>query len=237
MSRLLKSTATAPAPGTSFVSKDENIESYSSPVAVLGLPKEYEALPLKQAFDLQRKNTVFQKLFSLNSNEMILQEISSTCSISGTTSTFPGLLYLSQTFICFVAATKSQCLLSLPYFAIMRVERINSQTSTVSITARHNLKLLFQLHGDKTATDKFCELLKKGLQEHIGSMKSLKPFLATCPSEALLAGKEGNIAGLGTVYGYIDSTKYLFSLSDYLEYQRKTNCATGSHISKTTDET
>ncbi|KAJ3364234.1 hypothetical protein HDU91_002667, partial [Kappamyces sp. JEL0680] len=207
MSRLLKSTATDPAPGQSFAQEQTNSEQHISPAAILGLAQGHENLPLKQAFDLQKKNNAFQQLFSLVATETITQELSAVCSVSGTSNSHPGTLYLSPTYLCFISTQKYQCQLTLPFFAIMRVERINAQTSTIAITARHGFKLLFQLNTDKPAADRFCLALRDRLQEHVESMKKLKPFLQTCSSEDLLSGRDTSISGLGATFGYIDSKK------------------------------
>jgi hypothetical protein len=226
MQRLLKSTSTDPAPGLAFQQNLDFPNDISSPVAVLGFAKGAESIPLKQAFELQKKNSGFQTIFSLAGTETILEEQSVVCSISGTTSTFHGTLYLSQTFLCFTSSAKYQCQLTLPFFAVMRVERINAQTSTVAITARHGLKLLFQIMADKSVADRFCALLRERLQEHVSSMKKLKQFLSTCPSEDLLNGRDANIGGLGMVYGFVDSkkanekNKLRFWLSYFKEFGR-----------------
>ena len=209
MSRLLRSTATDPAPGQSFKAEEAIPEvNYSSPVAVLGLPKEYESLPLKEAFDLQKRNKTFQQMFSLPFAESISFDIPTTCSVTGTSSSHPGTLFLSPTFLCFASNARHQSQLSIPCYAIMKVERISSATSTVSITARHGLKLIFQLLCDKSTADNFCNLLRGHLQKHVEMMKLLKPFLLTCPSEDLLNNRDGSISGLGAKFGYIDATKF-----------------------------
>ncbi|KAJ3001017.1 hypothetical protein HDV02_000086 [Globomyces sp. JEL0801] len=201
MTRLLKSTLTDPAPGLSEEDKDK----VNSNINVLGFLKGNENKPLKQVFDTQKKNTGFHWLFSLPESETILADATAICSISGTELTFHGIVYLSQTFIAFVSSAKYQCQMTIPFFTVMKVERINSQTSTVAITARHGLKLLFQFLSDKVQSDTFCSLLRDRLQSHIPSMKLLKPFLATCASESLVANKDPPISGLANKFGYLDT--------------------------------
>ena len=220
MSRLLKATVTDPAPGHSFaLLKSESKHDLSvsehqfSPAAVLGLTaKGYEHLPLRQAFEFQKVNVGFQRHFSLSSSELILNEIVATCTISGTTANFLGQLYLSPSFLCFSSDSKYECILVIPYYAIMRVEKINSPTATIAITARHSLKLLFAFTStsEKSIIDSFCKTLRDRLQVHVESMKLLKPFLGTCSSEDLIAGRDpeaGSISGLGSVFGYVESKK------------------------------
>ena len=221
MSRLLKATVTDPAPGHSFalLKSSPSIadmlasEPQFSPAAVLGLTsKGYEHLPLRQAFEFQKVNIGFQRHFSLHSTEVILNELPATCSVSGTTANFSGQVYLSPSFLCFTSNARYQCLLVIPYYAIMRVEKINAQNATIAITARHNLKLLFAFAAgaEKSSVDAFCKVLRDRLQVHVDSMKKLKTFLATCSSEDLLAGRDpeaGSISGLGSVFGYVESKK------------------------------
>lgn len=207
MARLLRSTATDPAPGQSFEIEEAPHEAYSSPAAVLGLPKEYENLPLKKAFELQKRNHLFQQLFNLVGTEIIQLDSNCTCFISGTAFSFQGIIFLSPGFLCFSSTASRQCQLALPFYSIMKVEKMSGQPATVSITARHGLKLVFALMTDKATPEKFCQILKDRLQEHVESMKLLTQFLTSCPSEDLLAGRDGTISGLGSTFGYLDSTK------------------------------
>jgi hypothetical protein len=93
---------------------------------------------LKEAFELHKKYTTFQQVFALDSSEIIHQELSATCSISGTNVSFSGTLYLSPTFICFMATQKYLGQFTLPFYCVMRVERLGSgqSQSTIAITAR-----------------------------------------------------------------------------------------------------
>lgn len=218
MNRLLKSTATDPAPGESFAIQKQKSsvdvfsasEQFNSPAEALGLSaKGYEHLPLRQAFELQKINNAFQQNFSLESTELICQEIPATCALSGTVLNLTGTLYLSKTFLCFTSTQKYQCNLSLPFYAVMRVEKINAQIATIAITARHSLKLLFGLNADKPSSDAFCAGLRDRLQENVNNMKGLKSFLATCSSEDLVSGKESErVSGLGATFGYVEAKKY-----------------------------
>ena len=207
MMRLLKATSVDPAPGMSVQEHERSKNNIDTVESLLGLIKDSEKLPLREAFELSRKSAKFQDLFSIPANETILQETAVVCSISGTASSFHGVLYLSQTFICFASTAQYQCQFTLPFFAVMRVERINNQTSTVAITARHNLRFMFQLLMDVEGGNKFCTVLRERLQSHISSMKMLKDFFISCPSEDLLAGKEPNVSGFGVKYGYVDAKK------------------------------
>ena len=121
----------------------------------------------------------------------------------------------------------------LPFFAVRRVEKISSQTSTIAITVWHQMKILFQLIGDKNVTDKFCDNLRDKLQAHIGLMKHLKSFLSQCSSEILLNERFITDGGLGIKFGYVDTkrlrnekkqkkTNIILKLKS-LESKRKTN--------------
>ncbi|KNC97733.1 uncharacterized protein SPPG_06734 [Spizellomyces punctatus DAOM BR117] len=204
MQKLLKSTATEPAPGLSLQEQEQ-----SSITGIVGSLKGPGAgtRPLKQSFEEQKRNAKFQSVFNLPASESLLEEITAICTISGTKSSFSGRLSLSDTYICFISSAKYQCYLVLPFYAIMRVEKINSQMSTIAITVRHQLKLHLQMTSDKQSADKFCGTLRDRLQAHVGLMKRLKEFLATCPSEELLNGKEVQMGGLGLKYGFVDGKR------------------------------
>ncbi|KAI8903108.1 rab-GTPase-TBC domain-containing protein [Gorgonomyces haynaldii] len=218
MNKLLKSTSTQQAPGLAF-----GKEELTSPAAILGLGSN----SLKESFEIHRKNLKFQWLFNLDNSEQIKHTATAIFSLSGSQNTnFHGTLYLSDSFLCFLSTAKHQCQLTLPFYAIMRVERINSQTSTVAITARHQLKLLFQFMTDRNTADLFCDVLRDRLQTHVGAMKKLKPFLLSCPSEDLLAGRDILQGGLGSKFGYIDNkravekSKLRYWVSYYREFGR-----------------
>jgi hypothetical protein len=204
MHRLLKSTATEPAPGLSASEQDDEVS-----LKIAGIPESAIGTPLKQIFDTQKRDLKFQNLFSLPLSEHLAEEIPSVCTImiSGSQTNFQGKLYLSSSFMCFTSTAKYQCQLVLPFFAVKRVERINSQSSTIAITVWHQLKLLFQLVGEKGISDQFCKTLKDKLQSHVPMMKLLKPFLTTCASEDLLNDVDTDKGGLGKKFGYLESKR------------------------------
>ncbi|TPX48227.1 hypothetical protein SeMB42_g03081 [Synchytrium endobioticum] len=213
MQRLLKSTTTDPAPGMSLerqlAADQAEIDHLMS--AITGASTTGRASnntrPLKRSLEEQKRNAKFQIVFNIPSSESIADEIISMCSIQSTTATFHGKLYLSNTFLCFMSTAKYQCHLVLPFFAVKRVERINSQIFSISITVWHQMKLIFQLVGDKQAADNFCDTLKDKLQLHIAKMKGLKPFLATCASEDLMAEREVSHGGMGLKFGFLEARK------------------------------
>jgi hypothetical protein len=207
LERLLKTTTTDPAPGLVTGTGDDLEANGDSSTGNTRLSDT--AKPLKASLETQKKNKEFQNLFSLPTTESILKEIDAMVTISNGKASAQGRLFLSNSFLCFLSYERYQCFMALPFFAIMRVERINTAYASVSITARHQLKLFFQFSADRTTSDLFCNTLRERLQEHVGLMKRVKPFLASCASEELVAGKEVAVGGLGVKYGYVESKKYV----------------------------
>jgi hypothetical protein len=215
MQRLLKSTATDPAPGLSLQNQtvdqadvfDLLSNGAGSSAASTSERPSTTTRPLKRSLEEQKRNTKFQAVFNLPSTESIADEIISICSVAGTIASFHGKLYLSNTFLCFMSTAKYQCQLVLPFFAVKRVERISSRTSTVAITVWHQMKLLFQLLGERKAADGFCVTLKDKLQLHLSKMKGLKSFLITCASEDLLAERDVLRGGMGLKFGFVEVKK------------------------------
>ncbi|KAJ3127151.1 hypothetical protein HK098_006699 [Nowakowskiella sp. JEL0407] len=207
MQKLLGITVTDRAPGLSLFEDELEADqtSVSSPIAAVSRSLGFGGnKTLKQSFEEQKKNATFQTVFNLPTTEHLTDEIFAVCSVSGTQASFHGKIYLSPTFLCFLSSTKYQCKLVLHFHSVKRVERISSQTSTIAITVWHQLKLLFQMIGDKPASDAFCGSLKEKLNAHIPFMKNMKPFLATCNSEDIIADREVTKGGLGLKYGYVE---------------------------------
>ncbi|KAJ1550680.1 TBC1 domain member 9 [Nowakowskiella sp. JEL0078] len=203
MQRLLRIASTDRAPGLAFeeTTDDPDTPNASAAARSLGFTG---TKPLKEAFEEQKKNTTFQTVFSLPTSEPLTDEIFAICSVSGTTATFHGKIYLSPTFLCFLSSTKYQCKLVLHFHSVKRVERISTQTSTIAITVWHGLKLLFQMVGDKQGCDAFCVSLKEKLNRHVPFMREMKGFLAECVSEDVVNEREVTRGGLGLKYGYVE---------------------------------
>lgn len=210
MEKLLKTTSTDPAPGlvTGGAIEGGAMEYMGPAAALLDHSK-----PLKSVMENQKKNKEFQYTFSLPVSESILKEVDAVVTVSNGKTSAQGRLFLSNSFLCFLSLEKYQCHLCLPFYAIMRVERISTSVSSVSITARHQLKLTFQFFTDKGQADVFCNTLKDRLQEHVALMKRVKSFTTSCSSEELLAGKEITMGGLGVKYGYVEAKEYAFKES------------------------
>jgi hypothetical protein len=201
MARLLNCTASDQAPGLSYTNDEQKLPL--SPMEAKGEAK----IPLREFFEKEKKEFAFQSLFNIPKGQTILTEISANCSVSGLNSNYQGILYISEAFLCFASQTRYQCQLTIPFYSITRVERINTNTSTVAIAIRHGVKLLFQMVADLQIADTFCGKLRERLQENMPQMKMIKPFLLTCPSEDLVAQKEILAIGLGKTFGYVETRK------------------------------
>ncbi|KAI8912132.1 hypothetical protein BC831DRAFT_200802 [Entophlyctis helioformis] len=75
LQKLLKATSTDPAPGLSLKSQESQAELLTSPAAILGLTRGNDTRPLKELFELQRRNAKFQWLFNLPTSESIVEDI------------------------------------------------------------------------------------------------------------------------------------------------------------------
>ena len=227
MVKLLKTTNTDSAPGLSYATKqnENNTVMLTSPAAILGLVNAGAGKTLQEMFEIQRNNTKFQSLFSLSHSETILQEVAATLTIPGKDFLFNGTLYISETFLCFNSSRQNQCKLSIPFYSILKVERVNTQqTSTLALSLRHKLKIQFLFVCETKKSQEFCRLMKIQLQTHVNSMRKLPAFLKTCPSEDLVGGRDMAIGGLGIQFGYIESkrsaekSKLRYWVTYYQEY-------------------
>jgi hypothetical protein len=214
--RLLKVTCTEKAPGLAF--DDDSLPAKI--IAAKGL--------VKDIFSQERAKQEFQHYFSLDLNQDIIMKLDVIFKMPGSSQTFHGTAYLSQTFLCFKSSASFQCRAVIPLYTIMRVERVNSETSNLSIHSR-TLKLTIQLLADKATTDSFCSFLKIGLQQNVILMKNLKPFLVDLSSEELSSNRELTNRGLGAQYGYVEikraseANKIKFWQSYFKDYGRNLN--------------
>ncbi|KAI9327546.1 rab-GTPase-TBC domain-containing protein [Obelidium mucronatum] len=234
MHRLMKCTLTDPAPGLTNQEQEQQEQlalqrletdaSLNSRASIIGLGlvgPDGKQLPLKQAFEAQKRDSKYQNQFCLPPTERLMSEISAICtiSISGDQTNIHGTLYISSTFLCFASTTRYQAQIVLPFFAIKRVERVaaaantatqnpNVSTGSVAVTVWHEMRLVFQFLSDKNGGDAFCVRFTERLKTHVNLMRGLKTFLATCSSEEVLSGKsEVSAGGLGLVYGFVDTKR------------------------------
>jgi hypothetical protein len=80
----------------------------------------------------------------------------------------------------------------------------------------HQMKIVVRLNGPRTQCERFCETLKVNLRLQIAAIRSLKPFLNTFFSEALLADRPDvaeKDSGLGWIFEFPgDAKKYVLIL-------------------------
>ena len=200
MEKLLKSTATEPAPGLAAGSTDTS-ETQETPK----LDSSDTDRPLMRALEQEKRNKSFQNIFSLPPTEMLLKQMSVVISVAGGKASSQGTLFLSNSFICFLSLERYQCQLAVPYFTVLKVERIQASNFSLSLTLRNQLQLIFQFFSEKSLVDSFCDILKDCLQKNTFLMKQFKGFLLNCASEEILAGKEVTCSGLGMRFGYVES--------------------------------
>lgn len=208
MEKLLKSTATEPAPGLAAGSTNTIAEQETPVLNTAGTDR-----PLMRALEQNKRNLTFQNLFSLPSTEVLLKQLSVVISVAGGKASCQGTLFLSNTFICFLSLERYQCQLSVPYFTVLKVERIQASNFSLSLTLRNQLQLVFQFFVEKEIVDSFSDTLKECLKNNTPLMKQFKGFLVNCASEQILAGNDVTFSGLGMKFGYVESKEYIFHLN------------------------
>ncbi|KAF9990589.1 hypothetical protein BGZ75_000786 [Mortierella antarctica] len=220
MERLLRNTALEHAPGMSngddtdsvkdvFSVDVESLDGGDSPYASAPTTR-----PLRLGLEEQKRDSQFQQRFNLPTSEHLMEESSATMVQGDKTDMYHGRLYLSESFLCFICTEANPCLLALPLFTIRRVERMNSKSAmyALNILTWHQMRIVFRLNNPKTLCEKFCGTLKGNLKLQVRAMRSLKPFLNTCFSEALLADRPDvaeNDSGLGWIFEFPGDPKKL----------------------------
>ncbi|KAG9071125.1 hypothetical protein KI688_008668 [Linnemannia hyalina] len=220
MERLLRNTALEHAPGQSNGDDPESVKDVFS-VDVDNLDNN-ESLyspapttrPLRLGLEEQKRDSQFQLRFNLPTSEHLMEESSATMVHGDKTDMFHGRIYMSESFLCFICTEANPCVLALPLFTIRRVERMNSRSAmyALNILTWHQMRLVFRLNGPRTQCEKFCGTLKTNLKLQVRAMRSLKPFLATCFSEALLADRPDvseKDSGLGWIFEFPGDPKKL----------------------------
>ncbi|KAF9110868.1 hypothetical protein BGX27_005761 [Mortierella sp. AM989] len=218
--RLLRNTALEHAPGMpngedADVIKDvfsvdvDNLDNGDST-----FPAAPTTRPLRLGLEEQKRDSQFQMRFNLPASEHLMEESSATISWGDKSDMFHGRLYLSESFLCFICGDAEPCVLALPLYTIRRVERMNSRSAMYALTILtwHQMRVVLRLNGPRTQCEKFCGTLKTNLKLQASAMRSLKAFLATCFSEALLADRPdvaGKDSGLGWIYEFPGDPKKL----------------------------
>ncbi|KAG0219122.1 hypothetical protein BGX33_004692 [Mortierella sp. NVP41] len=219
MERLLRNTAMEP-PGQSNGDDSESVKDvFSVDVDSLdGNESPYSPAPttrpLRLGLEEQKRDKQFQERFNLPTSEHLMEESSATMVHGDKTDMFHGRLYMSESFLCFICTEANPCVLALPLFTIRRVERMNSRSAmyALNILTWHQMRIVFRLNGPRTQCEKFCSTLKINLKLQVRAMRSLKPFLATCFSEALLADRPDvaeKDSGLGWIFEFPGDPKKL----------------------------
>ncbi|KAG0210879.1 hypothetical protein BGX28_008846 [Mortierella sp. GBA30] len=221
MERLLRNTALEHAPGMSNGDDSDSVKDVFS-VDVDSLdgsdstysPAPPTTRPLRLGLEEQKRDNQFQQRFNLPTSEHLMEESSATMIQGDKPDMFHGRLYMSESFLCFVCTDANPCVLALPLFTIRRVERMNSRTAmyALNILTWHQMRVVFRLNGPRTQCEKFCGTLKGNLKLQVRAMRSLKPFLATCFSEALLADRPDvaeKDSGLGWIFEFPGDPKKL----------------------------
>ncbi|GJJ73798.1 TBC1 domain family member 8/9 [Entomortierella parvispora] len=220
MERLLRNTALEHAPGMSngddgetikdvFSVDVENLDGNDSPHSPAPTTR-----PLRLGLEEQKRDNQFQLRFNLPTSEHMMEDSSATMVQGDKTDMFHGRLYMSESFLCFICVEADPCILVLPLYTIRRVERMNSRTAmyALNILTWHQMRIVFRLNGPITQCEKFCGTLKTNLKLQVRAMRSLKPFLATCFSEALLADRPDvaeKDSGLGWIFEFPGDPKKL----------------------------
>ncbi|KAF9976068.1 hypothetical protein BGZ73_009166 [Actinomortierella ambigua] len=219
MERMLRNTALEHAPGMSnddgefkdvFSVDVENLEGSEAPNS-----PPPSTRPLRLGLEEMKRDAQFQQRFNLPASEHLLEETSAAFVPSTDKGdVYHGRLFLSESFLCFICAETQPCLFALPLFTIRRVERMNSRSAVfaLNIMTWHQMRLIYRINGPRTQCEKFCNTLKTNLKLQVRAMRSLKPFLSTCFSEALLADRpdvEEKDSGLGWLFEFPGDPKKL----------------------------
>ncbi|KAG0056938.1 hypothetical protein BGZ83_002878 [Gryganskiella cystojenkinii] len=220
MERLLRNTALEHAPGMSNGDDSESVKDvFSVDVDSLdGNDSPHSPAPttrpLRLGLEEQKRDNQFQLRFNLPTSEHLMEESSATMVQGEKTDMYHGRLYMSESFLCFICVDADPCVLVLPLYTIRRVERMNSRSAmyALNILTWHQMRIVFRLNGPRTQCEKFCGTLKTNLKVQVRAMRSLKPFLATCFSEALLADRPDvaeKDSGLGWIFEFPGDPKKL----------------------------
>ncbi|KAF9358697.1 hypothetical protein BGX26_001133 [Mortierella sp. AD094] len=220
MERLLRNTALEHAPGMPNGDDGESIKDvFSVDVESLDggdspFPSAPTTRPLRLGLEEQKRDSQFQQRFNLPTSEHLMEESSATIVWGDKSDMFHGRLYMSESFLCFICTDAEPCVLALPLYTIRRVERMNSSSAmyALNILTWHQMRVVLRLNGPRTQCEKFCGTLKTNLKLQVRAMRSLKTFLATCFSEALLADRPdvaGKDSGLGWIFEFPGDPKKL----------------------------
>ncbi|KAJ2157351.1 GTPase activating protein (GAP) [Coemansia sp. RSA 552] len=181
----------------------------------------------------QRRDEEFRGEFGLPGGESLLSVIDTASytpqgtSSSSSPQVFRGRLYLSTSFVCFVAPDHRGCRITLPLAAVRRIERANAldhyglRCYELTITVWHQMAVAFHVPLRNNECNRWCDALRQQLRRMVDEQQqaktthtplaryTLKAFCRTCVSEYLLDGKEPSISRLGTTFGFPGDEKQL----------------------------
>lgn len=143
------------------------------------------------------RQQLFAHTFALPSGQVPVTDIPAVLSLSNPNEdddfqedeVYAGRLTLTERFLCFESLDRRSCRQVLPLYCVRRVERLNTKRSGVfalAIVVWHGMRIILQLNALRTQCESFCGLLRDNLRAQLASMKTLKPFVASCFSEYVL---------------------------------------------------
>ncbi|KAI9491137.1 rab-GTPase-TBC domain-containing protein [Zychaea mexicana] len=229
MQRVLKSTALEQAPGgeISIDIRDSDIDAASDKdltmTKVGALPaSEIRKMmqPLKMDLEAQKRDERFRARFRLPATEPLLMNVSAAHFIEteeGDEKRIHGRMCLSEAFLTFSSTDRGQYYEAIiPLYTIRRVERLNEKIHpfAIKLVNWHQAHTQFRLNVSKQQYEEFSNRLTANLRKQIKSMKMLKRFLTTCPSELVVADKtnteiDQSPGGLGLTFGFPGDAKKL----------------------------
>ncbi|RKP14033.1 rab-GTPase-TBC domain-containing protein, partial [Piptocephalis cylindrospora] len=179
-----------------FVAGDEEKEGgYSRPTVTL-----------KQSIEAEKRNAEFQTAFRLPHTERVIDTCEAVLTLSADDGVYRGRLYVADTYLAFRSTVpRAEALFTLPHYTVRRVERVVGRHAgfAIAVTTWHHLRLVLTLEADRRAVDTLCSVFRDRLKGHVRKMRTLKTFLPTCYSEALvlqaeLAEEDGEKASMSS---------------------------------------
>ncbi|KAJ2711489.1 GTPase activating protein (GAP) [Coemansia spiralis] len=193
------------SPSASAINPDTRLpehRSAPSAAAAVGL----QGVPLAERIARQRRNEEFRGEFGLPRGEELLSVIEvATFAPHNAQAVYRGRLYLSTSFVCYMARNARGCRITLPLAAVRRIERANAVDADnircyeLILTVWHQMTIAFKVPlGASSECDRWCDALRGQLramvdEQHYAKANrtaltryTLKAFCRTCASESLL---------------------------------------------------